>query len=103
MQPAPARFTLASFGTRLRQHLAAYAMILASAVYVCAFFFAPLETSVISEVGIALAVCVALFFSPSRQRLRRLVEGGIATSYIVGALVLLEALYVFSRICPGCN
>src|ERR1700680_3687221 len=91
LRPAPPRFTPERFGTRLCQHLTIYTALLGLAVYACAFAFAPLETSVISEVGIVLAVCIALFFSPSRQRLRRLVEGGIATSYVIGAAVLLKA------------
>jgi|SRR5580704_606548 hypothetical protein len=97
LQPAPARFTLMNFGARLRRHLIAYAIILTSAVYACAFVFAPLEMSVISLMGIAVAVCIALFFSPSRQRLRRLVEGGIAASYIVGAAILMKAFDAIFR------
>jgi len=96
-RPAPPHFTLASFGIRLEQHLVAYGVLLASAVYACAFVFAPLETSVISLVAIALVICVALFFSPSRQRVRRLVEGGIAASYVVGAAILLKAFDALFR------
>ena len=98
LRSAPPSFTAASFGTRLQQHLVAYGAILASAIYACAFVFAPLETSVISEIVIALAVCVALFFSPSRQRFRRLVEGGLAATYVVAAAFLLKAFDAFFRI-----
>src|SRR5271169_4546846 len=96
-RPAPPHFTPGSFGTRLEQHLVTYGALLASAVYACAFVFAPLETSVISVVVIALVICVALFFSPSRQRVRRLVEGGIAASYVVGAAMLLKAFDALFR------
>jgi hypothetical protein len=97
LRPAPSQFTLASFGIRLQQHTVAYGALLASAVYACAFVFAPLETSVISVVFIALVICVAYFSSPSRQRVRRLVEGGIAASYIVGAAALLKAFDALFR------
>jgi hypothetical protein len=97
LRPAPPQFTLATFGIRLQQHLVTYGALLASATYACAFVFAPLETSVISVVVIALAIGVAFLFSPSRQRVRRLVEGGIAASYIVGAAVLLKAFDALFR------
>jgi hypothetical protein len=97
LRPAPPRFTVAGFGIRLRQHMVAYGALLASAVYACAFVVAPLETSVISVMFIALVICVAYFFSPSRQRVRRLVEGGVAASYIVGAAVLLKAFDALFR------
>jgi hypothetical protein len=97
LRPAPTHFTPGSFMTRLRQHLVLYGTLLLAAVYACAFAFAPLETSAVSEAGIILAVVVALIVSPSRQRLRRLVEGGIATSYIVGAAVLVKAFDAFFR------
>ena len=98
LRPAPPRFTLASFGARLRQHLIVYGALLVTAIYACAFIFAPLETSMISEVLVAVAVCIAIVFSPSRQRLRRLVEGGLAAGYIIGAAVLLKAFDAFFRI-----
>lgn len=95
--PAPAAFTPATFKLRLVQHLVAYVAIAVFAGYVCAFVFAPLEMLAVSEAVLALVVCGVLFFSPSRQRVRRLVEGGIAASYIVAAGILLKAFDALFR------
>lgn len=95
LRPAPHRFGTVGFAIRTCQHLLVYSAILAIAVYVCALLFAPVETSVISIVCIvATSLVVALLSSPPRK-LFRLLEGGLAASYVAGAAALLKAFEAF--------
>jgi hypothetical protein len=91
----PRQFTRASFVVRLYQHVLVYAALLIAAVYGCLFFFAPAETSLFSVAVIVLAGIVGALWSPSRRRLHRLLQGGIAVTYIAGAAALLKAFEAF--------
>ncbi len=95
LRPPPPRFTPAGFAARLCQHLALYAIVLAGAIFACLFIFAPLETLVISLSCIVIGAAFVLFRLPARQRFQRLVESGIAASYIAGAAALFEAFKAF--------
>ena len=94
-EPAPRRFTVTSFARRVVQHVIIYCGILIAATYTCLFVFAPAETSLVSILCIAVGGVAVGLLSPPRRKWRRLVEGGLAASYIAGAAALLKAFDSF--------
>jgi len=94
LRSAPHRFTFLTFAKRVYQHLLVYSVILVTVLYVCLFIFAPIETSLLSIFCIGVAGLASLL-SSSRWKFHRIIEGGIAASYIAGAALLLKAFEAF--------
>ena len=95
LRPAPCQFTVASFARRTYQNLLVYGVILVTALYVCVFVFAPVETSMFTIFCIGAGGLVILLSSSSRRKMDKVIGGGIAASYIVGAAALLKAFEAF--------
>jgi hypothetical protein len=95
LRPPPRQFRATQFAMRICQHLLVYTAILISAVYACALVFLPAETFAISIVCIAIVSLVILLSPHSRKKMLRLLEGGLAASYIAGAAALLKAFEAF--------
>jgi hypothetical protein len=90
--PPPVSFTARSFALRLAQHAIVYTGLLVGAICGCVFIFAPVEASFLMVGCIAAAALAFFLLSSSGQRVRRLVEGGLAASYVAGAGALLKAI-----------
>lgn len=88
----PAEPTLASYTIRLGQHLAVYSVLLVAAIVVCLFVAAPLETAAVAVVCIMIIQVYSLTSASSRSIFDRILRGGLAASYVVGAGALLKAL-----------
>lgn len=86
----PYRFNATTFAMRICQHLIVYAGILISAVYGCSFILAPSQTALLSVILMSLIGVITLLLSSPRKRLRRLLEGGLVVSYIVGIALLIK-------------
>jgi hypothetical protein len=95
LQLPPHRFEVATFATRIYQNFLVYSVCLIAAIYVCLLVFAPIQTFVLSVAVIFVGSIVILLLTPSRQRLHRLLEGGLAAGYIAGAAALLKAFEAF--------
>lgn len=91
LRPAPSRFNVANFAARICQHLIVYAGLLIAAVYGCLFVFAPAQASLLSVAIIAVSSILILSLSSPRNKIRRLLEGGLMAGYIVGLAVLMRA------------
>jgi uncharacterized YccA/Bax inhibitor family protein len=90
IRPAPRRYGMATFVTRMGQHLVVYVMILVISIYTCLFVSLPVETSVISVVCIAMGG-IAVSLSPTFRRKLQPLLVALAASYIVVAAALLKA------------
>jgi len=90
-RPAPRRFGISSFATRLGQHLLVYTAILLAAMYTFLFVTMPVETGVISVPLLALAGVAVALYPTARRKPQRLLGGGVAAGYIAGAAAMLKA------------
>ena len=92
MAEPPPIFTLPSFAKRLAQHALFYTVLLAAAVSACLFVAAPLQATGLFLIGILVAVGISSLAASSGARLRRMLQGGIAATYALGAGMLFKVI-----------
>jgi hypothetical protein len=88
----PRVFTVSSFAARLSRHALFYGALLLVAVLGCLLVAAPLETTGLALGCVVLGSAVSSALSASGRKVRRVLQGGIVASYVVGAGVLLKAI-----------
>jgi hypothetical protein len=91
LRPAPRQFSAIAFALRITQHLIVYGAILIAAVYGCLFILAPLQTALLSVLLLLFVSIIVILYSSPRERLRRILEGGLVASYVAGMAAAVKA------------